>query len=171
MRIKEDKWKEKCTKFKSMASSGFELTPSESAIIEDWSLTTTPRSDWITVVLKWLYYKSIFLWRKGWLKLVELYLYEFKDTFEENSLKGIISKPFCIILVVNHSRVQQRMDVWSWNQSLIWSISHTDQLGKNQFIFGLPQCNMNSKVQIFRKSKVLMVKRQSETHLIMNKKW
>ena len=45
MRIKEDKPKEKkndqktkkkkCTKFKSMASSGFELTPFESAIIED----------------------------------------------------------------------------------------------------------------------------------------
>ena len=45
MRIKEDKPKKKkmikkpkrkkCTKFKSMALSGFELTPFESAIIED----------------------------------------------------------------------------------------------------------------------------------------
>ena len=28
--------------------------------------------------------KSIFLSHKRWLKLVELYLYEFKDTFDEN---------------------------------------------------------------------------------------
>ena len=30
--------------------------------------------------------------------------------------------------------------------------------GKNQFIVGLPRCNMNSKVQILGKSKVLKVK-------------
>ena len=56
------------------------------------------------------------------------------------------------------------MDVRSWNQSLIWSIGHIGRRGKNQFTFGFPRCNMNSKVQILGKRKVLTIKIRSETH-------
>ena len=45
-----------------------------------------------------------------------------------------------------------------------WPTGHIDWQGKNQFIVGLPWCNMNSKVQISGKSKVLMLKSRIETH-------
>ena len=77
--------------------------------------------------------------------------------FSVNSLSG---------LMVN------RIDVWSWaetGQSLIWLISHIARRGKNQFIVGLPQCNMNSKLHISGKSKVLTVKSRTEMHFQKNK--
>ena len=61
------------------------------------------------------------------------------------------------------------MDVRCLNQSLTWSIGHIDRWGKNRFINGMPRCNINSKVQILEKSKVLTVKSRSETYL--NKTW
>ena len=76
----------------------------------------------------------------------------------------LISKQFCIILVLIHSRVQWRMDVWSWNQPLIGSIRHSDRQGKNQLTIGMPQWNKNSKVQILGKSKPFPVKSRSEMH-------
>ena len=48
-----------------------------------------------------------------------------------------------------------QIDLWSraeTGQSLIWLISHIARRGKNQFIVGLPQCNMNSKLHISGKS-------------------
>ena len=39
-----------------------------------------------------------------------------------------------------------------------------DRRGKNQFILGLPRCNMNSKIQILGKSKVFTEKSQTESH-------
>ena len=65
-----------------------------------------------------------------------------------------------------------RIDLWSraeTGQSLIWLISHIARRGKNQFIVGLPQCNMNSKLHISGKSKVLMVKSRTEMHFQKNK--
>ena len=47
-----------------------------------------------------------------------------------------------------------QIDLWSraeTGQSLIWLISHIARRGKNQFIVGLPQCNMKLfKVTHFR---------------------
>ena len=84
----------------------------------------------------------------------------FKGTlhyFRVNSLSGLMV---------------DQIDLWSraeTGQSLIWLISHIAWRGKNQFIVGLPQCNMNSKLHISGKSKVLMVKSRTEMYFQKNK--
>ena len=95
---------------------------------------------------------------------MELYIcHEFKNRSEE--------KQFCIISVLIHSRIQRPIDELKpggqCTQSLTWfgpSIGHIDRRGKNQFIVGLPRCNMNSKIQILGKNKNLTEKSLTESH-------
>ena len=67
-----------------------------------------------------------------------------------------ISKPFCIISVLINSLSGSTADGCMELKPVFYLINiicHIDWRGKNQFIVGLPRCNMNSKVQILGKRK------------------